>query len=346
MKIVFILPGCGMSGGVKSTAVIANKLIDRGHDVRILYLKVPVTIRGLFKFIWLKSAYKNNSDGLKKFKGRIDTFNDILTCSFDEKEVIVGVGMWASSQLALLKSISNPKLQYIHGMTPWDTELMEKALRLPIPKVVVSFFLKPFVESFEGGKVLGVVPNWIDQQEYFSSVNETQRNGIGMIYSSHPVKDPQTILAVLEKLSKNRFNVPRRIFGADRRHRQIPKNSYLRLPSVEKAREIYSRSLVWIVASRSEGFSLPVLEAMACGCVVVATKCGGPEDIIEHGVDGFLVDVGNVEQICKYVELLINNESLRRTICSNAADKVRKFTWEKSIDKLEEILISLFKMGK
>ncbi len=42
-------------------------------------------------------------------------------------------------------------------------------------------------------------------------------------------------------------------------------------------------------ASREEGFGLAILEAMACGVPVIATRCGGPENIIEHEKNGLLV---------------------------------------------------------
>lgn len=107
------------------------------------------------------------------------------------------------------------------------------------------------------------------------------------------------------------------------------------------AREIYSKSKVWIVASRSEGFSLPILEAMACGCAVVATDCGGPRDIINDGKNGFLVEVGNVEQIVNRVLLLLGDNSLRKAICWEAERTVTEFSWEKSVDKLEHVLRNL-----
>lgn len=340
MKIAFILPGRGHSGGVRVTVVAANYLRDRGHDVRILYRRPPITLRRMARSIWTNLMHAEAPEWVNRFNGETAAYRDLTQVDFDKKAIVVGVGMWSSGQLARLK-IENPKLQYIHGASPWKPELMEQALPLPFPKIVVASNLKPLVESFGGGKVLAVIPNGIEPREYFNSVDTPQKNGIGTIYSSHPAKDPQTTLAVLDKLSKHVPNVPIRVFGGGRAPRKNFGGSYRRLPSIEGAREIYSRSRVWIVASRSEGFSVPVLEAMACGCAVVATDCGGTRDTVVDGENGFIVNVGNVQQIVDRVLLLLNDETLRARMCRTAEETVKKFSWDKSIDQLENVLKTL-----
>jgi glycosyltransferase involved in cell wall biosynthesis len=77
---------------------------------------------------------------------------------------------------------------------------------------------------------------------------------------------------------------------------------------------------------------------MACGCAVVATDSGGPRDIIKDGENGFLVEVGKVDEIVGKVKLLLNNDGLRRRIVKNARKTVKNFNWGSSIDKLEEAL--------
>ena len=339
MNIVFILPGIGISGGVRVTVIMANLLLKRGHSVRILYFKNPNIIHRM-RNAW-NSLYANS--WIKEFNGEASSFKKITDCRFDRNEIIIGVGMWVSKQLARLHSLPNPKLQYIHGATPWDLKLMEEALKLPLPKVVVASYLKPIIESFGGGEVLAIIPNGIDREQYFPSVNETKRDGIGTIYASHPAKDPETILGVLEKISKLRPDIPIRVFGTERQPKQISKSSYYRLPSIETAREIYSKSLVWILASISEGFPAPPLEAMACGSVVVATDCGGPRDIIKSGENGFLVSVGDVEDIVKKVSDLLGNPSLLKYMQERGKETAERFTWESSIDTLENVLSGLQK---
>lgn len=341
MKIAFILPGRGRSGGVRSTVIVANQLLARGHKARILYRKTPIGPKMLVRQTAKKLLYSGRYDWLEAFGGQISGYRDISKCEFDSDEIIVAVGMWCSVQLARLNAVNNPKLQYIHGLTPWMPKVMNEALSLPIPKVAVSSNVPRQVRLHGAGAVQAIIANGIDQTEYYSSVDERYRNGLGTIYSSHPAKDPETILKVLVNLNNELPDVPHYIFGTARRPKRIQRTDYIRYPSVNEARRRYSCSKVWILASRSEGFPGPVLEAMACGCAVVATDCGGVRDIISDGENGLLAEAGNVEQIVAKTKLLLNSSSLRQRMVRNSQETVKRFTWESSVDKLENVLKSI-----
>jgi glycosyltransferase involved in cell wall biosynthesis len=337
MKVVFILPGSGLSGGVRVTIVASNHLISRGHNVRILYRSTPITIKNLLRS-WRNKLFYRNSDWFKMFQGKAYPFKNLSHCSFQKNEIIIAVGMLASCLLPNLNSLPNSKLQYIHEAGAWDPDLREKALSLPFPKIVVSSYLKPLAESYKGGEVLAVIHNGLDLKEYFNSATEPERDGVGVMYSSHPAKDPVTTLAVIEEIARRKRDIPIRVFSSGKRPKQIERRSFWRFASIEKTREIYSKSQVWVLASLSEGFPAPPLEAMACGCVVVATDCGGTRDMIIDGYNGFLVKVGDVKQIVDRVLLLLDDENLRNSMRLKAEESVKRFSWEDTIDKLENVL--------
>jgi glycosyltransferase involved in cell wall biosynthesis len=342
IKIAFILPGSGRSGGVRSTVVAANHLMERGHSVRILVRKQPVSVRGIYNSLIFPFLHNGNHDWIEDFKGHSKIFNKIEECEFDKDEIIIGSGMWASSQVDILTSLPNPKLQMIRGQHISNQSETEKTMHSPIPKVVISSYLKDMVDSY-GGTTLGIVPNGVDLDKYYCSVDLSEKDGVGAIYTSHISKDPEALRAVFRNLRSIKQDLPIRVFSAHRRPEEIDKSSFWRLPSIDKSRDIYSRSQVWIMSSKSEGFSNPVLEAMACGCVVVSTDCGGPRDIIQNGENGFLVPVGDVQEITDKVVLLLNNHELRNKMRLNALETVKKFSWKHGVDKLENILQKLVK---
>ena len=62
---------------------------------------------------------------------------------------------------------------------------------------------------------------------------------------------------------------------------------------------------LFLLPSRLESFGLAALEAMACEVPVIATNAGGIPEVVEHGVDGYLVEPGDVQQAGRYaIELL------------------------------------------
>lgn len=84
--------------------------------------------------------------------------------------------------------------------------------------------------------------------------------------------------------------------------------------------EIMNLASVFVLPSIVEGFSTPVLEAMSCGCVPVATMCGGPEDFVEHQINGLLVPVRSSSDIAESVIWLLDNVKERIEMAYKAID--------------------------
>ena len=338
MKIAFILPGRGRSGGVRCTVIAGNYLRRRGHSVRIFYQRAPASLRNGAQWLWYKMRYASRCDWLDLFEGDILGYRDLADCSFAPDEIIVTVGMWCSARVGRINSRDALKVQYLHGLSPWAPDDMKIALEMKVPKIAVSSWVAEAVIREGKGRLLGVVPNGVDTSEYFASCSEDERNGVGTIFSNHPAKDPETTLAVLARLRKDLPGVPQYVFGACSRPSGIPKETYVRFPTLTGAVDRYSRSLVWILASQWEGFPGPVLESMACGCAVVATDCRGVRDIITDGENGFVVDVGDVEQLVERIKLLLNDNGLRQQMVNKAKQTIHQFSWENSVDQLEDVL--------
>jgi phosphatidylinositol alpha 1,6-mannosyltransferase len=77
-----------------------------------------------------------------------------------------------------------------------------------------------------------------------------------------------------------------------------------------------------------ETFGQTIQEAFASGIPVLAPRAGGPIDLVDHGVNGFLFDPDNDEQLRSYVELLADDEWLR----SRMGEAGRRFVLDRSWD--------------
>jgi len=74
---------------------------------------------------------------------------------------------------------------------------------------------------------------------------------------------------------------------------------------------IYQQSALLVSTSDFEGMPNVIMEAMACGLPVVATHAGGTTDLIDHGVNGFVTNCGDVEALVQYVFQLVTDDKLR-----------------------------------
>jgi glycosyltransferase involved in cell wall biosynthesis len=72
---------------------------------------------------------------------------------------------------------------------------------------------------------------------------------------------------------------------------------------------------------------LSVIEAMALGLPVVSTNVGGMPYLIDHDVDGLLVQPNHVDDMYSAVVSIINNSEKRHQLIENARKKVEKFNW-------------------
>jgi len=80
---------------------------------------------------------------------------------------------------------------------------------------------------------------------------------------------------------------------------------------------------LFLLTSRSEGFSLALIEAMANGVPAIATRCGGPEEIIEPGLNGWLVPVNDADAIAAAIFTLGRDKAEREQLVAGARATVR-----------------------
>ncbi len=79
---------------------------------------------------------------------------------------------------------------------------------------------------------------------------------------------------------------------------------------------------IFLLCSSTEGFSIATIEAMAAGVPVIATRCGGPEEIVTDGLNGLLVENNNPIAIGDAISFLTNNKNRAVTLSDEAKKHV------------------------
>lgn len=106
--------------------------------------------------------------------------------------------------------------------------------------------------------------------------------------------------------------------------------------------EEFSKSSIFVLSSRFEGFGLVLAEAMSCGLPCISFDCPhGPRDIITNGEDGILVENGNVEAFARSIEQLMINDTRRKALGMKAAVSINRYSPERVFEQWDNLFMTL-----
>jgi glycosyltransferase involved in cell wall biosynthesis len=112
------------------------------------------------------------------------------------------------------------------------------------------------------------------------------------------------------------------------------------LPGVSDVRPHLRRATIFALASVREASPNVILEAMACGRPVVATRVGGIPELLLDGETGTVVEPGNPEAFAEALVDLLTNESKRQRMGLKARERIlEEFTLEKMVRRTEEVIL-------
>lgn len=116
------------------------------------------------------------------------------------------------------------------------------------------------------------------------------------------------------------------------------KKIYLRGYSKDVSKDM-AESSIFVFSSRYEGFGLVLLEAQAIGLPCVSFNCKeGPAEIIDNGVNGFLVEPLNVDLLAEKMRALMENEELRKQFSKKSTKDLGRFERRRIMDKWDKLL--------
>lgn len=105
----------------------------------------------------------------------------------------------------------------------------------------------------------------------------------------------------------------------------------------------YCLSDICVSSSRSEGLPFNIMEAMASGLPVIATKVKGHTDLVIHGENGYLFNFNNQEECVSYVKALFNDRKLRTQFSEKSIQFIQPYSLETVKPQIIEIIETEYK---
>ncbi len=100
--------------------------------------------------------------------------------------------------------------------------------------------------------------------------------------------------------------------------------------SHEELLQLYSDCDLLALPSRMEGWGISLMEAMTCGKPVVASRVGGVPELVCDGVEGFLVDAGDLRGLSETIVRLLGDDYLRGLMGNAGRERVKEFSWDRT----------------
>lgn len=97
----------------------------------------------------------------------------------------------------------------------------------------------------------------------------------------------------------------------------------------------FGRARCFALSSRSEGLANVLLEAMAAGAPIVSSRCGGPEEVVEHGRTGLLYPAGDVGALARTLGAVLDDPGQAAALALGARRRVEDFAEARILPRLE-----------
>lgn len=173
---------------------------------------------------------------------------------------------------------------------------------------------------------------------------------IGVVCALRPEKDLSTLLEAFHRLRRRRPGLRLVIVGDGPSEQGLKKRSQeLGLeeachfePATNRVADWLHAIDIFVLPSLSESFSNALMEAMACGCAVVASRVGGNPELISHQETGLLFRPGDPDDLAECLRLLVDDEGARKRLAEAATRSVQeRYSLEAAARRMGEIYSAL-----
>ena len=316
LPIIFVLPATSMSGGIRAVLEKAEALIELGERVEVWALQGNPT--------WTEISFD-----VRKF----NTYED-LTDALSLVNAIKVATWWETSEPVFLASLQRGiPVQYVQEFESWFYPNSQAA-----QTAVVSSYRPEFAytttasfqqaELAEIGIDAPIIPPAYDAELFYEDPTiERDENTLLALGRSFFQKNFKQTADAWNSLGESRPNL--QLFGFEPEILRDSRAAYSVRPSDKEIADLYRSATAFIQTSLHEGFSLPIIEAMASGCPVITTDSHGNRDFCINEVNCLMVEQGDIAGTAAAIERLMEDRELRERLSTAGIETAKRYSWNR-----------------
>ena len=352
MKINFVVPEIVRSGGIRVIFEYANRLTERGHNIKLFTPIIPFNIyKGIinlpfiryrikyaFRYLFSKSVIPSNIFE-KKFEIKFILFaNNFFMPPAD---AVIATAWQTAESVYRLKKSKGKKFYLIQDYEIWygRAEKINESYTLPMNRIVISEYLRRLLrEKFNADSEKILIGRDYDTYKNLSKIYHTPRT---ILFMDHALDNKNTLgaISIIEKIKLKYPGTKVMSFGLSRFHKMPDYVEFHENPYENKIVRLYCDSDIFLFTSTHEGFGGPPAEAMACKCAVVGNAVGAMPEYAVNNETAILANPDKPEELYNGLCYLLDNENELKRISEAGCNYVKKIlNWDISLDKFEELI--------
>lgn len=331
LRVTYVLPGIGISGGISSVVQLVNELILLGVEARIVAPSMQKKEVANWKFFTQPIIFKSEQE---------------LLDNFPESDLAIATFWTTAPWVSELVKMGRVKAgaYFLQDYEPWFYPESDRKTRSQV-KATYDLIAHKIVKSDWLAKLLA--------QDGYQTTKISLGMDLGLFYPRDvsPIRYP-TVMAmtrpdtprrgfyhVIEALQLVKEALPETeiiLFGDDKlKTRKIPFEfrDEGKIGDRDQLAELYSQADVFLDGSDFQGFGRPALEAMACGAACVLTNVGGVSEYAVDRQNCLLVPPKQPESFAKAIIELLTNRDLKYSLIANGFKTVKNYCHKQEAQK-------------
>ncbi|MFJ7973894.1 N-acetyl-alpha-D-glucosaminyl L-malate synthase BshA [Psychrobacillus sp. NPDC096389] len=356
-------PSVGGSGVIATE--LGKMLAEKGHEIHFITSSMPFRLNKMYPSITFHQVEVNSYSVFQYAPYDIALANKMAEVIIDEGLDVLHVhyAMPHAVCAILAKDMAKSDIGIVttlHGTditVLGDDSALSGAIRYGIEKsdivtAVSHSLVNQTMELIAPQQEIETIYNFVDEQEYYKKDAGNLKELLGIapdekvvihVSNFRKVKRVPDIVKSFELIRKE---MPAKLLLVGDGPEKHPVMEYVRGTSIEEdilflgkqdnLSELYAISDLMLLLSQKESFGLVLLEAMACEVPCIGTNVGGIPEVISHGENGYLVELGDTKKVAEYGIQLLQDPILHKQMVETSLMFIEeRFSSKKIVEQYE-----------